>query len=452
MRNALRTRRSPDTLRCHPQSNRSCSYGAPVLASHRQAGVSHHSRIITRSQLRYAAGAVNFNRYEAKKEALHGNNVNDLRDQPKSGLGLRLRLTQPFLHSATPRLRLFLKQNPNETLPLEIEPKRAFLQECNGESGHQRSNALLCTSYPTRTATARGTVRGNKHKQSPDCKLLALNNNEFRTNPLLSHPQRAGKPRRQDEFKVRTASLLQVRGNAQPSEEVHNIDWPAVADLPTRNIGSARKEHPPPRNTTPANFESSSCARVLPFVETAIVGKKANRDCALEHTTPSLDNTDSTRSPQWHEFLFSPNNPRSSRKLFPAKSKIHGTGLYASKSIRSGVFVGEFLGERIRLSVADVREDAYWSRGMKGTYMFGVGPSAILDGTVRGGVMRFINHSCSPNVYARKIRAGKGVGFFTKQTVRRGEELTFDYRFKQEGPDMKVECLCGSKNCRRFLN
>ena len=31
-----------------------------------------------------------------------------------------------------------------------------------------------------------------------------------------------------------------------------------------------------------------------------------------------------------------------------------------------------------------------------------------------------------------------------------GEEITYDYKFEIE--DEKIHCLCGAKNCRKYLN
>ena len=37
--------------------------------------------------------------------------------------------------------------------------------------------------------------------------------------------------------------------------------------------------------------------------------------------------------------------------------------------------------------------------------------------------------------------------FFTKGDVKAGQELTFDYRFKEEEVD-RVPCRCGAPNCK----
>jgi len=40
-----------------------------------------------------------------------------------------------------------------------------------------------------------------------------------------------------------------------------------------------------------------------------------------------------------------------------------------------------------------------------------------------------------------------------KTTVSAGEELTYDYLFDpDERDELKVPCLCGAPNCRKFMN
>jgi hypothetical protein len=40
----------------------------------------------------------------------------------------------------------------------------------------------------------------------------------------------------------------------------------------------------------------------------------------------------------------------------------------------------------------------------------------------------------------------------TQSDIRVGQELTFDYRFKQEDEADRVPCHCGAPSCKGFLN
>lgn len=42
--------------------------------------------------------------------------------------------------------------------------------------------------------------------------------------------------------------------------------------------------------------------------------------------------------------------------------------------------------------------------------------------------------------------------FFARIDIKPGQELTYDYRFKEEEGDNKLPCGCGAPNCRGTLN
>ena len=57
-------------------------------------------------------------------------------------------------------------------------------------------------------------------------------------------------------------------------------------------------------------------------------------------------------------------------------------------------------------------------------------PKEIIDATVKGGMARFINHSCEPNCVTEKwVVAGElRVGIFAKKFIQAGAELCYHYR------------------------
>ncbi len=52
----------------------------------------------------------------------------------------------------------------------------------------------------------------------------------------------------------------------------------------------------------------------------------------------------------------------------------------------------------------------------------------------------YLNHSCDPNAMR------SGVTVFAWRAIRKGEEITIDYRLNAFG-DHRSRCLCGSRNC-----
>ncbi|KAE8056326.1 hypothetical protein FH972_013108 [Carpinus fangiana] len=146
------------------------------------------------------------------------------------------------------------------------------------------------------------------------------------------------------------------------------------------------------------------------------------------------------------------------KNLVVYKSGIHALGLYTSRFISRGEMVVEYVGEIVGLRVADKRENEYQS-GRKlqyksACYFFRIDKEHIIDATRKGGIARFVNHSCLPNCVAKviSVRTEKKVVFFAERDIFPGEEITYDYHFNHEDEGKKIPCFCNSKNCRRYLN
>jgi hypothetical protein len=135
-----------------------------------------------------------------------------------------------------------------------------------------------------------------------------------------------------------------------------------------------------------------------------------------------------------------------------APSQIHGWGLYAMQIIHQDEMIIEYIGEVIRPSVSDAREQRYEKQGMGSSYMFRIDGEAVIDATKMGNFARFINHSCQPNCYAKVVVVDgtKRIVIYSKRTIQMGEEITYDYKFAEE--DVKIPCLCNKPNCRGSLN
>lgn len=80
-------------------------------------------------------------------------------------------------------------------------------------------------------------------------------------------------------------------------------------------------------------------------------------------------------------------------------------------------------------------------------YIFSIGPidfpthqfwfaiKQYIDATKRGGIGRFLNHSCAPNCYVAKWTVGNHyrMGIFANRNVQIYEELTFNYNVDRYG-------------------
>lgn len=140
------------------------------------------------------------------------------------------------------------------------------------------------------------------------------------------------------------------------------------------------------------------------------------------------------------------------KRLRFQRSKIHDWGLVALESIEAEDFVIEYVGEVIRRRVSDIRERQYEKMGIGSSYLFRLDDGYVVDATKRGGIARFINHSCEPNCYTKVITVDgqKKIFIYAKKHISAGEELTYNYKFPLE--EQKIPCNCGSRRCRGSLN
>ncbi|KAG5190337.1 hypothetical protein JKP88DRAFT_152738, partial [Tribonema minus] len=86
-------------------------------------------------------------------------------------------------------------------------------------------------------------------------------------------------------------------------------------------------------------------------------------------------------------------------------------------------------------------------------YVMQLAQNLFLDAKRKGGVARFINHSCEPTCRLDRWRAGGRVrcAVFAKRDLAAGTELSFDYQWGHHKARQKTKCLCGAPACRGFI-
>uniref|UniRef100_A0A8C2FXU9 [histone H3]-lysine(4) N-trimethyltransferase n=1 Tax=Cyprinus carpio TaxID=7962 RepID=A0A8C2FXU9_CYPCA len=98
--------------------------------------------------------------------------------------------------------------------------------------------------------------------------------------------------------------------------------------------------------------------------------------------------------------------------------------------------------------------------GPKNTRQFFDGEEScyIIDAKLEGNLGRYLNHSCSPNLFVQNVFVDTHdlrfpwVAFFASKRIRAGTELTWDYNYEVGSVEGKeLLCCCGSTECRGRL-
>jgi len=137
-------------------------------------------------------------------------------------------------------------------------------------------------------------------------------------------------------------------------------------------------------------------------------------------------------------------NGKSNGQPFKVRnSKIQGRGAFATRRIRKGQRVVEYIGERIHPSEETNRYDDE-SMSRHHTFLFAVNETVTIDAGR-------IDHSCDPNCEA--VNDDGRIFIFAIKNIQPGGELAYDYAYEHDGAVTKkllevYPCYCGTEKCR----
>jgi uncharacterized protein len=132
-------------------------------------------------------------------------------------------------------------------------------------------------------------------------------------------------------------------------------------------------------------------------------------------------------------------SPKTERRTSP----IEGRGLFARADISAGEIVavkgGAIMDSKTFAAIKDevtpaeiqIEDDLY------------VAPPTAAD--VEDNIL-CLNHSCDPNVGVR----GQ-ITFVSMREVAAGSELTIDYAMIDGDPEERMDCACGTPQCRKII-
>ncbi|CRK86252.1 CLUMA_CG000004, isoform A [Clunio marinus] len=134
------------------------------------------------------------------------------------------------------------------------------------------------------------------------------------------------------------------------------------------------------------------------------------------------------------------------------KTQNRGFGAITLKDIPEDAFIIEYVGELIDTNEMNRRMIEKIKAKEKEFYFLTIEADLYVDAGPSGNLSRFINHSCEPNCITKKITVDGNtrIGIFSKETIKAGTELTFDYQMEFVG-NKKDNCLCGSTKCSGLI-
>tara|TARA_B100000941_G_C28413378_1_gene504737 strand:+ start:179 stop:655 length:477 start_codon:yes stop_codon:yes gene_type:complete len=136
------------------------------------------------------------------------------------------------------------------------------------------------------------------------------------------------------------------------------------------------------------------------------------------------------------------------------KSKIHGTGVFATKNISKGVRVIEYIGSKVTKSegdkISERRIKKFLNSKKTGSvYVFELNKRFDIDGSPLYNKARYINHSCSPNCEVDIIKGR--IWISSIKNIKEGDELTYDYGYEFDEDFKDHKCKCYSNNCIGYI-
>lgn len=148
-------------------------------------------------------------------------------------------------------------------------------------------------------------------------------------------------------------------------------------------------------------------------------------------------------------------NRRLSDQLFKKVEVIDagpkGKGVRLLEDVRKGDILLEYVGRALSHKALFKYLRRY--QRQRRLYILGLGDGVYLDARQRGGVARYINHSCEPNCVVQRWKV-KGVlraAVVASRDLPTGTELTFDYQWERHQGRAITKCHCGTPSCRGTL-
>lgn len=136
-------------------------------------------------------------------------------------------------------------------------------------------------------------------------------------------------------------------------------------------------------------------------------------------------------------------------KIIEAGKK--GKGLIVLEDVKKGDLIAEYVGRAINKAFLQSLFRRYATE--RKLYIMSLTNDIYLDARKKGGIARYINHSCDPNCVVErwKVKGLLRAAVVAQKDLPAGTELTFDYQWERKRGRAPTKCHCGSALCRGTL-
>ena len=137
------------------------------------------------------------------------------------------------------------------------------------------------------------------------------------------------------------------------------------------------------------------------------------------------------------------------------KSKVHGSGLFATQNIKKGTRIIEYVGEKVKRKEGNRRSaeriKKYLNSKQTGSvYIFELNRNYDIDGSPNYNTARYINHSCNPNCEVDIVK--NRIWIISIKNIKKGSEFNYDYGYEFDEDDYTDHiCKCGSPKCIGYI-
>ena len=139
------------------------------------------------------------------------------------------------------------------------------------------------------------------------------------------------------------------------------------------------------------------------------------------------------------------------------KTEKMGYGLRVLEACEKGDLILEYLGEifqpdQINSLIYNPSND-YQNLNYALSLTLDSNKKLYVDARLKGGLSRFINHSCDPNCIVQTwyVDGLPRTCIFANTTIEKGDALSFDYNWISNPNKVLTYCHCGSNLCRQFI-